>query len=139
MRIETTYLVADNGRFVCADPVSGYLFADKERADALCKFEATFDDAASTVALRNPTTGRGWVKFDEDWVTPDLAHVVRGRMDESENFKFSFVDETKTLVTLQDRNGDYLSRSVFRDENYLIADQTEHGASSQFRFVHITP
>ncbi len=131
------YLMADNGRFVCIDPNFGDLTIRNDRAGDACRFDAAYDQVTPTVRFYNPDSGRAWA-IAPDPATPDVDHLVMAKKQGSTAFTYRFLDEAKTLMTLQDEEGRYLTRvDIGRPMHYLAAESTEPGASSQLRVIRL--
>jgi len=137
MTIEPMYLMADNGRFICVDPTFGDLTIRKDRAGDACRFQAAFDPVDPRVRFYNPATDRGWT-IATDPATPHVDHLVMAKKEGWTEFTYQFVDDTRTLMTLQDEGGRYVSRvDIGRPMDYLAAETAEPGASSQFRVIRL--
>ncbi len=134
MIVETIYLLTENGRFVCPERY-GDLTIKKKQADESCKLRAGWGDGESSVILHYPASERWWA-VSPDPATPLVDDLIMARSNEWTKFYYDFVDDDKTLMTLNTGEGHYVSRiDIGRPHEHVAASAANAQEASRFRVI----
>ncbi|PMS10300.1 hypothetical protein C0Z17_21005 [Trinickia caryophylli] len=127
--------MTESGRFVHTEPDGGALRINKDRADALCKLQAGFDDVDPKVIFHSSAADRKWV-VGHDPATPHVPDIVVARKGEWTTFTYQFVDDARTLMTLRDESDRYLQRvDIGRPFEHLAASTASAEEAARFRLI----